>query len=159
MGVVCGIFMFVMFFRERKDTLVFMDFNLISKSKRVPMMSRIAAQEVRMQASPMETESLDAWEITGAIKEDVYRIDMCMFDCGFIVLYEMIMLHLYILYIYLIIPLRLPCCSFCLCSCCFIQAPWRSQWCWVLSEHGVIPLDIQWWVDSDGLPLSLTKRP
>ena len=37
-----------------------MDFNLISKSKRVPMMSRIAAQEVRMQASPMETESLDA---------------------------------------------------------------------------------------------------
>lgn len=60
MGVVCGIFMFVMFFRERKDTLVFMDFNLISKSKRVPMMSRIAAQEVRMQASPMETESLDA---------------------------------------------------------------------------------------------------
>lgn len=73
-----------------------MHFNLISKSKRVPMMSRIAAQEVRMQASPMETESLDAWEITGAIKEDVYRIDMsCMFDCGFIVLYEMIMLHLY----------------------------------------------------------------
>lgn len=72
-----------------------MDFNLISKSKRVPMMSRIAAQEVRMQASPMETESLDAWEITGAIKEDVYRIDMCMFDCGFIALYEMIMVHLY----------------------------------------------------------------
>ena len=45
------------------------------------MMSTIAAQEVRIQASPMETESLDAWEITGAIKEDVYRIDMCMFDC------------------------------------------------------------------------------